>query len=298
MKKIGDLVGRVAQMQEKSKLQTDRKPQSETTLPSNVVKLPLWPDAVRGVPNTILRSALFGVVMKGARRYMEGEKIAAVDGVGIYYTGQRLDQGDLDSLGNVFHFAREQEMGQECRFTAYQMLKALGKTDTGGNRTVLHKRLMRLNATSVEIKHGRFSYAGSLIDGVYRDDETHEYIVILNPKLRPLFDTSQFTQLDWDVRQALIGKSLAQWLHGFYAGHAKPYPYKVETLNKLCGSETKELFHYRSELRNALKQLAAQTGWSWKIDKTDLVYIDKTPTPSQNRHLMRRKTDKKPRIPS
>ena len=29
---------------------------------------------------------------------------------------------------------------------------------------------------------------------------------------------------------------LAQWLHGFYASHAKPFPIKIETLHRLCGS--------------------------------------------------------------
>ena len=38
------------------------------------------------------------------------------------------------------------------------------------------------------------------------------------------------------------GKStLAKWLHGFFATHAKPYPYKVGTLHNLCGSTDKSL---------------------------------------------------------
>lgn len=31
------------------------------------VYLPVWPSAVRGIPNGVLRSALFGVVKKGVR---------------------------------------------------------------------------------------------------------------------------------------------------------------------------------------------------------------------------------------
>ena len=35
-----------------------------------LLPLPLWPDAVRAVPNGFLRSALFGAIAKGKRRYI------------------------------------------------------------------------------------------------------------------------------------------------------------------------------------------------------------------------------------
>ncbi len=36
------------------------------------VHLPLWPDDQRAVPNGILRSALFGAIRPGKRRYIDG----------------------------------------------------------------------------------------------------------------------------------------------------------------------------------------------------------------------------------
>ncbi|MCP4933390.1 MAG: hypothetical protein GY927_04105, partial [bacterium] len=179
---------------------------------AEVVQLPFWPEPVRGVPNGVLRSALFGAIRKGARRYMEQARIAALEGAEIHYTGQRLDQGDLNVWEAVLHIARLQEMGQQCRFTAYAILKLLSKTDTGKNRQTLHKRILRLRANAVEIKQGRFTYVGGLIDEAYKDDETQEYIVVLNAKLRSLFTADQFTQIDWNVRHALDGHQLAQWL--------------------------------------------------------------------------------------
>lgn len=56
-------------------------------LPKNVVQLPLWPEPVRAVPNGFLRSALFGAIAKGKRRYIDGEQLAALDGIEIRYTG-------------------------------------------------------------------------------------------------------------------------------------------------------------------------------------------------------------------
>ena len=65
----------------------------------------------------------------------------------IVYTGQRLDQGDLEVWECVLQFASAQAMGDRCQFTAYAMLKMLGRADTGGNRQVLDARLSRLKAT-------------------------------------------------------------------------------------------------------------------------------------------------------
>jgi hypothetical protein len=259
-----------------------------------VVQLPPWPDPVRGVPNGVLRSALFGAIKKGPRRYIEGEQIAALDGTEIRYTGQRLDQGDLDVWESVLHVARLQAMGEQCRFRAYSMLKLLGKTDSGSNRETLHKRLMRLKANAVEVQQGRYSYAGSLIDDVYRDKETHEYVLILNPKLRPLFAADQFTQVDWDVRHALDGKPLAQWLHSFYASHAKPFPLKVETLHRLCGSEAKRMTDYKIDLRRnlgAVAEASAAHGEEFSYDiRGDLVHIEKKASGPQRRHLAKKGT--------
>ena len=251
MKTVGSLAAKIEEMRELARQRAERE-QRETLpgapLPRNVVQLPVWPEPMRGVPNGMLRSAMFGAIRKGPRRYMEREQIAALEGIEIWYTGQRLDQGDLDVWETVLHIVRLQALGNECRVTAYAMLKLLGKTDTGKNRATLHKRLLRLKANGVEVKQGRFTYIGSLIDEVYKDDETQKYVIVLNPKLRALFEPDQFTQIEWAVRHALDGKPLAQWLHGYYTSHAKPYPVKVETLHKLCGSEAKRLPDFKIDL--------------------------------------------------
>lgn len=274
------------------------KPAKDVPTVPAVAQLPIWPEPTRCVPNGVLRSALFGAIKKGARRYMEGEQVAALDGIEIRYTGQRLDQGDLDAWESVLHVTRLQKMGEQCRFTAYGLLKLMGKTDTGSNRETLHKRMMRLKANAVEVQQGRYSYAGSLIDDVYRDKETHEYVLILNPKLCPLFADDQFTQIEWAVRHSLTGHQLAQWLHGFYASHAQPFPLKVETLHKLCGSES-ELRRYRQTLGDALAAVAeASTAhgeeFSYEI-RGDLVHVERLASGPQRRHLD--KLVRKPRKP-
>lgn len=301
MKTAGDLVERIAAIQEKAKQQTDRPPAPITQPVSNVIQLPRWAEPVRAVPNGILRSALFGAVKKGARRYMDKELLAAVDGVEIRYTGQRLDQGDLDVWETVLHAVRLQELGSECRLTAYALLKLMGKTDTGKNRVTLQNRIERLVANALTVKQGRYSYMGNLIAGAIKDEDTQEWVIELNPKLRPLFAADQFMQVDWGVRHALDGQPLAQWLHGYYASHAKPYPVNMETLLKLSGSENNEPRSSRQKLRKALDAVAkAGTAhgqpFSYEIHG-DLVHVDKPGSSPQRRHVTNKAIRARRRLP-
>jgi hypothetical protein len=260
---------------------------------AKVIQLPVWPEAVRGVPNGVLRSALFGAIKKGPRRYLSRERIASLEGVEILYTGERLDQGDLDVWQAVLHIARLQGLGDECRATAYQLLKILGKTDSGKNRDILDQRLTRMNATAVRIKIGRHSYEGSLIDHVFRDEETREYVIRLNPNLRALFERDQWTALDWAVRSDLAGQPLAQWLHGFYATHAQPYPMSSGKLHGLCGSEASDLSDWKTkDLRKALDAVTLaceKHGQTFKAEICDdLVRVDRQASKSQQKHLAKK----------
>ena len=267
--------------------------------PGNAVRLPVWPDESRGVPNVALRSALFGAIRRGPRRYMEHEQVASVEGMKVFYTGQRLDQGDLDVWEAVLHFIRQQELGKECRFTAYAMLKMLGKADNGQNREILHRRLLRLKANAVEVKHGRYIYIGSLIDEVFKDEKTQEYVVVANPRIKVLFERDQFTLIDWAVRLELAGHPLAQWLHGFYASHARPYAYSVAKLHELSGSEAADLSDWKTkELRKSLDLVSAaceKHGQAFKAEiRADLVHVDRQPSRSQQRHLAGKAKKSKP----
>lgn len=254
-------------------------------------QLPLWPEPVRAVPNGFLRSALFGAVRKGRRRYMKSEQLAALDGIQVNYTGERLDQGDLDVWESILHAVRVQELGSECRLTSYALLKLMGKTDSGKNRATLHDRIVRLRANALEFRQGRYTYIGGLISRAAKDEETQEWVIELDAKLRPLFTADQFTQVEWSVRQALDGHQLAQWLHGFYASHAQPFPLRVETIHELCGSESERMDHFREKLKKALDAVAEASeahgeAFSWTI-KRGLVCVERRPSRTQSRHIAR-----------
>lgn len=270
-------------------------------------QLPLWPEPMRGIPNPILRSALFGAIRRGKRRYMERESVAAFDGVNLVYTGPRLDQADLDVWEGALHLARLIPLGDRIEFTEKSFLKMIGRGGESGenigksDREWLRKTLARLKANAIEVSQGPYVYVGSLIDEYFRDESTRRYVLVLNPRMKIMFGRDGWTQIDWSIRQALRGYPLAQWLHGFYSTHASPYPLKIETLHQLCGSEAgaaaktdaarnKAITGWRDDsLIPAFEELveacsAAGQAFSWKLNG-DLIDVSRTPTPSQKKHL-------------
>ena len=62
----------------RAKQRAERAPLPGAPLPKNVVQLPLWPEPVRAVPNGFLRSALFGAIARGKRRYIDGEQLLSL----------------------------------------------------------------------------------------------------------------------------------------------------------------------------------------------------------------------------
>jgi len=283
-----DLISIIAEVQNRP-----RRGFAESKQSDSVVQLPKWPHFAWSVPNGFLRSALFGAIGKGRRRYINGEQIPALEGVEVRYKGERLDQGDLDIWGGVLQAVRIQATGNQCRITTYALLKLVGRTDTGKNRITIKARIERLVANALTIKQGRYTYIGSLISGAAKDEMTQEWVIELDPKLRPLFDVDQFTQIDWAIRQSLTGHQLAQWLQGFYASHAKPYPVKIETIHRLCGSESTVMSDFAKLLRKALDSLSKACrvhGQPFTYEIINgLVLTWKTPSKPQRKHLAAKK---------
>ena len=218
------------------KLTVQKKKQERHT--AQVIQLPLWPEPTRGAPNSFLRSALFAAIQGKTRRYMKGEFLAAQKGVSVSFTGMQLDQSDLDVWQQAADIAKAHPLGNVCHFRANAFLKSIGRSNGKSNYKWLHEAINRLIACAVEIRCGSKVFSGSLIHECLRDEETGIYKLTLSPSLIKLFGASDWTALERQQREALKGKPLALWLHGFYASHAAPFPLKVETLQELSGSAT------------------------------------------------------------
>ena len=251
--------------------------------PTKVVRLPLWPEAKRGVPNSVLRGALFAAIQGKSRVAMEQDLLAVQQGISIRYTGWQLTQSDLDVWEQILHLARQHPLGTRCEFTARGFLKALGRKT--GNKGWLKSALARLSASDVQITHGHRTYFGSLIEGGARDERTGHYVLKINPELAALYTAGRWTAVDWEQRKRLRGKPLALWLQGFYASHAEPHALGVEYLHGLSGSRTKRLRKFKENLVQALRDLETSGAIRSFEIKNDLVHVETIPSRSQKKHL-------------
>jgi len=253
---------------------------------SKVYQLPLWPEPARGIPNPVLRGALFAAVQGKYRAVFQRELLACQKGLQIRFTGIQLDQSDLDVWEQALHLARLHPLGTRCEFSVYSFLKALGRKTGKSEHEWLKNAFARLMGCGVELtdQQARRTYGGSLLEFM-RDDESGRYVVIFNPKILTFYEGG-WTAIDWQDRQRLRGKPLALWLHGYLATHAKPYPIKIETIRNFSGSSNKEIRFFKRKLiaaLNELKKIEFIMGFDFEGDN---VIINKPPTPSQQRHLI------------
>lgn len=238
------------------------------------MKLPNWPEAKRGTPNSFLRSALFSAVQSKDRIFLKGAVLASQQGITVRFTGEQLNQEDLTLWETLVHLAKNQPLGNICEFTAYDILKTMGSGDSGKERDILHKGIIRLNSCTVEILINNSKvYFSSLIESGVKDELTGHYIIQLGKSLIKLY--KQNTWLDFEQRASLRRKPLAQFLHGYYSSHKNPYPVKVESLHKLSGSKNKQMANFKTKIASALDELVKIEVLESYIIEGDLIQIKK-----------------------
>jgi hypothetical protein len=277
-------------------------PPEEKPTPAKIIQLPLWPEPVRGAPNTLLRSAFFAAIHSKKRQKLgiqtspekepQGIIIAAQNGDTIKYAGTQLNQYDADVFFEALHRARHHPLETECFFRGYDFLKAIGRTNAKLNYEDLDDSLRRLSNGTVDLEwkiNGRhYIFTGHLISYYARETTSKLYKVSFAKQIRDLFAPACWTQLEWEERTALKGKPLAQWLHSFYSTHAAPFPLSTAYLHDKTGSPRTVLRNFRVDLKNALATLEKTLGWKATWDG-DLLTIDRPPSDTQARHIRRAK---------
>ena len=273
MSSANDLTARIRQIAERAR-QRQREPAPK---PAKIVRLPLWPAELRTCPSCVLRSALFGVVRRGRRSYLERQIIAAWANTTIRYSGMRLDQADLDVWLAIKHLCSRVPLGAEAAFSAPELFRLLGKSDGQASREALKRSLKRMKEASVSmVAPSGAGFQGNMIDWWKWDAESCRFSVVLSPRMAPLFEDEDYTLLVNAQRQQL-GKDLARWLHGYWSSHQRIYPIYDTTLMRLCGAEVQTIRKFRQLLREALAELEAMgfLAPGWTVDRRGLVAATK-----------------------
>ncbi|WGL93865.1 plasmid replication initiator TrfA [Arsenophonus nasoniae] len=238
------------------------------------VFLPMTKSTILPSPNVILRSALFGIMKKDNRKYEENVLKATFKGYTVKYTGKQLDQSDLDVWLECLQRCQSTPLGHTVRFKPNDFLKSIKRQNGKSDYVWLKISLLRLKTNALEVSDGKYTYIGSLIDVMYRDEETGENCLVLNPKIVSCFGDAGWTGIKKEIRLKLKGKPLTLWLHAFYCSHNKPLPIKVTTLKELCGS-TSTVKDFKQKLKRSLLKLSSVTEWQCSIDENDKVIIKK-----------------------
>ncbi len=242
----------------------------------NTIQLPLWPENKRGVPNVILRSALFPAIQSRDRKYLKQVEIFSQQGIKIIFTGEQFNQEDLTIWQTLVHLVKNQPLGSECVFSARSILKSLGLPTSGNQHKTLHSSIIRLMACAISITRDGKTYGGSLIEEIMKDEITDFYRIKLNKKMIMLYSENQYTQINWEQRIALRKKPLALALHAFYSSHRKPYPQKIETLSLLLGNQNKQKADFKRKIQAALSWLEKIRFLSDKCEiKKGVVFVER-----------------------
>jgi hypothetical protein len=262
------------------------------------VTLPPCPQDRRSAPNAVFRSALFPALnFKESRPFLKGERLASVEGVDVYFTGERFDQSDLDVYLEILHLAQQQALGTECTFSAYAMLKALGRSTGSSDCKWLHSVLIRLRGGTVDMAdHGR-RYFGGLIEGGFKDEVSKLYRVIINPNFAILFGYGMWASIDREQRHELGRNMTAKALHAYYSTHAAPYPHRFDTLAEIAGLTGKNTRDVKARIIKAHESLK-DIGFLADCQVIgDSIKVEIKHTEGQLRHLANKAKNPRPKNP-
>lgn len=252
-----------------------------------LIPFPEWADTRRAAASAVFRSALFPALGRGQRQYCERKKIFSTRGVEIFFTGKQFDQSDLDVYLELLHILKDQPSGTDCTFTAYGLLKAIGRPTGNSQHQWLHSVLIRLCGGIVDMTDGAKRYFGSLLEGGIKDEITKSYTISVNPKFASLFKRS-WSSLDHEQRKQLRGNPTAQALHAYYSSHAAPGAHEFETLAAIAGLVNSNKRDAKARLIKA-HEMIKETGFLEGYEVTgETIRTQVNHTPSQNRHIARK----------
>ncbi len=273
------------------------KQQSEEQASQLVLALPLSSrfeslhDGMYPMSNALARGGLFAAVKDRDRVMLRDRVVKSLSNYSVTYTGDQLNQSDLDVLMAVICEARDQPMGNRVTFTAYRVLKRMGWTHNTESYSRLRECLKRLQRAQVTIEFNRENkravrYTGSFIKDFLEADERpvgsqHDaklershWNLNLDDRFSSLFANDEVTLGVWHIRTQLDGRMpLAQFLHSFYSTHAEPLPLTVGKLRELSESAEKNGSNFIYRLEKALQKLV-KIGFlkSFLIEKSNATY--------------------------
>lgn len=237
-----NITAAVQSLADKAIAQAMAKRQDELSALHAAGQLALWPDSDRGIPNELVRCAVFSAKNRKEPRVVytpDAPLVVPVIGGGqVIYIGQELRQDDETVWMQLVHLAKESR-SDWIEFTPSRFIESLHWPIKGASYTRLLTSIRRLATSGIEVYSSRFNkgvsakliakYEYSNINGrvwrvqVFSNDDS---FLLLFDRL--------YSRLHWDTRLTL-NDGVATWLHGFFSSHREPFAHKIETLACAAG---------------------------------------------------------------
>ena len=226
-------------------------------------------------PSEVLRSALFGIGSRRERQQFTEHPIFTCGETKITYTGQSLDQGDLDIFMAAVRMAYDNGKSFELKCSIYAFQRMLGLAIGKSSRDRIKASFKRLTSGTIMLKNDRYQYYGHLIDSFSLDKRSDRYDLTLNPKLSQLFRDG-YTRIDWQRRLKIrsdLGKRLQALILSHKAPSKRPQRYTTETLKKLCGSTDADESRFKTKVRRHMREFRTDGQVkSWTLQGNILYY--------------------------
>lgn len=169
------------------------------------------------------------------------------------YSGERLDQGDLDVFLDCLLDARPR---RGLTGTLGELSRRLGRKHGKTRAEGLKSSLLRLARGRIELSDARFSVSARLLDSVLLDHEGQSFRAFVSQEARAALGNLPELAVLHRLRLALRAKPLAKWLAGFIlAGADSGMETDQEAIQALCGREHTEPGLFAAQLRTALGSL-------------------------------------------
>ena len=238
------------------------------------VYLPSWRETNTGMPNLLLRSALFAAANNPDEAVAE-ETIASQGDTSITLTGFRLAGYDKRVFAVCLnHYRQDRPLSAvqgECqwiRISYWQFAKELGVEPGSNVYKAIRASLIRLNAAHLRLRlkrrdiplprlievafddgHNAAAPASSLVKG----GDVIAFRVL--DAMANLFGAQEWTAVCDSAVHDFSG--LPAWLATFYSTHARPYALQVSDLWRYSGAVC-DLREFRRRLKSALEKLQGE----------------------------------------
>lgn len=213
-----------------------------------------WPNVQFGIPNRLLRSAIFGIQREKRENILDTFTFLYKNKIEVTCSGPILNQDDSIVWQAILHAMKNTNasLGSVITIRKLDVLRHLGKTSAGKNYDWLIASLDRLSSTNFKCAEGKQRFNTNLISGYELNLDSPFFNVGISSFFEPLL-SEDLTDIDI-IRKSKLTSQLSRWLHDFYSSHNNPIPYSVEKLQSLCRSN-KNPAKFKMALKKSIEDL-------------------------------------------